>query len=215
MGWLWPESDPQRARWSLNSAIYTLRNLLGGCLPYLPASQTVSFERGGYRLSPHPRFNVDIEEFDSHYEAGRRLEETGLVAEAVAEYDKVAGLYRGDYLIEDLYEEWTMVERERLAETYADLSRRLAVYHMKNGQLREGVRICYRLLEKNRCDEEAHCLLMQCYARLGQQSRALRQYKLCEQALKHEYDMAPSPKTRTFYASILRKGGPAQGSVHE
>jgi len=26
MGWLWPESDPEKARWSLNSSIYTLRN---------------------------------------------------------------------------------------------------------------------------------------------------------------------------------------------
>jgi hypothetical protein len=36
------------------------------------------------------------------------------VAEAVAEYEKAADLYRGDYPTEDLYEEWTVIEPERL-----------------------------------------------------------------------------------------------------
>ncbi len=36
------------------------------------------------------------------------------MAEAVAEYEKAADLYRGDYLTEELYEEWTVIERERL-----------------------------------------------------------------------------------------------------
>jgi len=29
MGWLWPESDPKWARWSLNSAVHALRKMLG------------------------------------------------------------------------------------------------------------------------------------------------------------------------------------------
>ncbi len=206
MGWLWPESDPKRARWSLNSAVYALRKLLGGCLPSLPASETILFQGGGYRLSPRVLLSADTEEFDSRYEEGLRLEEAGRVSEAVAEYEQAAELYRGDYLIEDLYEEWTMIERERLVEAYADLSRRLAARYMEGGRLREGVRACYRVLEKDRSDEDAHRLLMECFVRLGQRGRALRQYGLCEQALKHEYDATPSPEARALYTSILKDG---------
>src|ERR671933_2365595 len=162
MGWLWPESDLKRARWSLNSAIYALRKLLGGCLPSLPAAETILFEGGGYRLSPRIALSADTDEFDSHYEKGRRLEKAGRRPEAVAEYEKAVKLYRGDYLIEDLYEEWTMIERQRLIDAYADLSRRLAVHYMKIGQPRESVQICYRILEKDRCDEGTHRLLMEC-----------------------------------------------------
>lgn len=128
------------------------------------------------------------------------------MSEAVAEYEQAAELYRGDYLIEDLYEEWTMIERERLVEAYADLSRRLAARYMEGGRLREGVRACYRVLEKDRSDEDAHRLLMECFVRLGQRGRALRQYGLCEQALKHEYDATPSPEARALYTSILKDG---------
>ncbi|MCA1716826.1 MAG: hypothetical protein LC781_08200 [Actinobacteria bacterium] len=207
MGWLWPESDPKRARWSLNSTVYALRKLLGGCLSSLPASETVLFEGGGYRLSPRVLLSVDTDEFDSRYEEGLQLEEAGRVAEAVVEYEKAADLYRGDYLIEDLYEEWTVIERERLCEVYVDLSRRLAVHYMEGGRLREGVRTCYRVLEKDRSDEDAHRLLMECFVRLGQRSRALRQYGLCEQALRGDYDMPPSPGTRALYASIMKDSG--------
>ncbi len=207
MGWLWPESEPKRARWSLNSAVYALRKLLGDCLPTLPASETILLEKGRYRLSPHIRLSVDTDEFDSRLAKGRRLEEAGRVPEAVAEYEKAAGLYRGDYLIEDLYEEWTTIERERLVDGYTDLLRRLAVHHVEAGRPRESVRACYRVLEKDRCDEDTHRLLMECFVRLGQRTRALRQYGLCERALEREYGMTPSPQTRSFYASILRDGG--------
>ncbi len=58
--------------------------------------------------------SADTDDFDSCYEEGLQPEEAGRVAEAVAEYEKAADLYRGDYLTEDLYKEWTVIERERL-----------------------------------------------------------------------------------------------------
>jgi DNA-binding SARP family transcriptional activator len=204
MDWLWPESDLKRARWSLHSAVHALRKLLGGCLPSLSASETVLFESGRYRLSPRIRVSADTAEFDARYEKGCRLEKVGRVPEAVAEYEKAVGLYRGDYLVEDLYEEWTMIERERLVDAYKDSLRRLAGYYMEVGQPWESVRTCYRVLEKDRCDEDAHRLLMECFVGLGQRVRALRQYTLCERALKHEHNMTPSPETRALYTSILK-----------
>jgi DNA-binding SARP family transcriptional activator len=79
---------------------------------------------------------------------------------------------------------------------------------MKGGQPQESVRICYRILEKDRCDEDTHRLLMECFVRLGQRARALRQYGLCEQALRQEHDMTPSPETRALYTNIPKDGGP-------
>jgi len=187
MDWLWPKSALKKARWSLNSAICALRKLLGRYLPSLPASETVLFERGRYRVTPRIRLSTDTDEFDSHYEEGCRLEKASRVSEAVAEYEKAARLYRDDYLIEDLYEDWTAVERQRLTDAYIDLSRRLAVCYMEDGQLQESVQTCYRILEKDRCNEDAHRLLMGCFVCLGQRARALCQHRLCEGALRREY----------------------------
>lgn len=206
MGWLWPESDLKRARWSLNSAVYALRGLLSDCLPSLPASEAILFEESRYRLSPRISLGTDVDDFDSRYEEGRRLERAGRVSEAIARYAEAVGLYRGDYLTEDLYEEWTAIERQRLIDAYMDSLRRVAAYHMETGQPREAVRSCFRVLEKDSCDEDAHRLLMECFVRLGQRTRALRQYTLCEVALRQEYGMRPCSETQTLYTSILKDG---------
>jgi len=203
MGWLWPESNLKKARWSLNSAIHGLRKLLSGCSSSI-STNYVFLEDGYYRLSPDVRVSTDVDDFDRHHEQGRRLEKESRKQDATIEYEKAVGLYRGDYLIEDLYEDWTMVERERLANAYIDLLGRLAIYYMGVGQQQESIRACYKVLEKDRCHEDSYRLLMQCYARLGLRARALHQYRMCEQILSQEYGTSPSPETRSLYMRLLK-----------
>jgi len=203
MGWLWPESNLKKARWSLNSAIHGLRKLLSGCSSSVSMNY-VFLEDGYYRLSPSVRVTTDVEAFDRHHERGRRLEKDRRMREAAVEYEKAIELYRDDYLVEDLYEDWTMVERERLANAYIDILGRLAVHYMEVEQHQESIRACYRVLEKDRCHEDSYRLLMQCYARLGLRARALHQYRMCEQILGQEYGTSPSPETRSLYLKLLR-----------
>jgi DNA-binding SARP family transcriptional activator len=203
MGWLWPESNLKKARWSLNSAIHGLRKLLSGCSTSV-STNYVLLEDGYYRLSPSVRVTTDVDDFDSHHERGRRLEKDRRMREAAIEYERAVELYRGDYLIEDLYEDWTMVERERLANACIDLLDRLAIHYMEVGQHQESIRACYRVLEKDRCHEDSYRLLMECYARLGLRARALHQYRMCEQILEQEYGTSPSPETRSHYTRLLK-----------
>jgi len=202
MGWLWPESNLKKARWSLNSAVYSLRKLLSRCLSS-DTAQLVLLEEGYYSLCPTVRVETDVDEFDAHYEQGRCLVNAHQMEEAAPEYERAVELYRGDYLVEDLYEDWTMIERERLAQAYVDILGRLAIHHMEAGQPQEVMRVCYRLLEKDRCHEDSYRLLMRCYARLGLQGRALHHYWLCKEALKQKYGIDPSSETQALHRSIL------------
>jgi DNA-binding SARP family transcriptional activator len=202
MGWLWPESNLKRARWSLNSAIHTLRNLISECPSAAPINY-ILLKDGYYRLSSDVRVLNDVDEFDAHYGEGQRLEKEGRAREAAAEYEKAIELYRGDYLVEDLYDDWTMFERERLSNAYTDMLGRLAAHYYETEQYQESLRACYRILEKDCCHEDSYRLLMRCYARLSLWERALRQYRLCERILRQEYGMTPSPETRALYGSLL------------
>jgi DNA-binding SARP family transcriptional activator len=202
MGWLWPESNLKRARWSLNSAIHGLRKVFSECPSSAPLNY-VLLEEGHYRLCPVVRVTTDVDEFDARYERGRRLEKEGRAEEAAAEYEKAIELHRGDYLVEDLYEDWTMVERERLSIAYTDMLGRLAAHYYETAQYQESLRACYRILEKDRCHEDSYRLLIRCYSRLRLWKRALRQYCLCERILRQEYDMAPSSETQALYERLL------------
>jgi DNA-binding SARP family transcriptional activator len=206
MGWLWPHSNLKKARWSLNSAIHGLRKLLGECGDSSSGSANyyyVVLEEGYYRVCSEAQVVTDVDEFDTHYERGRTLHTEGRMAEAAAHYEKAIALYRGDYLVEDLYEDWTMVERERLSNAYIDMLGRLAHYYFETGHHQESIRACYRILEKDRCHEESYRLLMHSYSNLGLRGRALRQYRLCERILRQEYGTAPSAETQALYLSLL------------
>jgi DNA-binding SARP family transcriptional activator len=221
MGWLWPHSNLKKARWSLNSAIHGLRKLLSECGSSSSSSgggggsgssgggsgsanpYVVVLEEGYYRLCSEVQILSDVDEFDHYYEEGRRLQTQGSLEQAAAHYESAISLYRGEYLVEDLYEDWTMVERERLSNAYIDMLGRLAYYYSETGEHQQSIRACYRVLEKDRCHEESYRLLMRSYSRLGLRGRALRQYRLCERILRQEYGSAPSPETRALCLSIM------------
>ena len=203
MDWLWPESGLKKARWSLNSAVYALRRSLDEHPPKTVASDCVVLERGYYRLARGLRISSDVEEFDAHYERGRFLERSKEAEDAASEYEKAVALYRGDYLLEDLYEDWTMIERERLTSAYVDILDRLAAYHEQVGSLQQSTADRYLLLERDPYHEESYRALMRCYAHLGLRGRALRQYELCEQRLRCLHGISPAPETRVLNEKLL------------
>jgi LuxR family transcriptional regulator, maltose regulon positive regulatory protein len=198
--WLWPESTPKKGRSSLNVAICTLRKLLSDCSAGL--QNCILLEQGYYRLCSSVRVEKDVDEFDFRYEQGRLLEKTNRM-EGAAEYERAVELYRGEYLLEHLYEDWTMVERERLSNVYLDMLERLAVYYKESEQLRESIRISYRILEKDRGHENSHLLLTECYALLGSYGRALRQYRLFKGVLKSTHGTEPSVEMEKRFEKVL------------
>jgi DNA-binding SARP family transcriptional activator len=201
MEWLWPESSLKKARSSLNVAIHTLRRLLSNCSAGL--HNYILLEEGYYRLRPTVWVGSDVEEFDRRYEQGCRLEKINRLDEAAAEYEKAIEHYRGEYLLEHLYEDWTMVERERLSNAYVDMLERLALYYKDSAQLQKRIQLCYRILEKDRSHENSHLLLTEAYALLGWYGRALHQYRLFKGVLKSTYGTEPSVETEKRFEKVL------------
>ena len=96
-----------------------------------------------------------------------------------------------------------MVERERLANAYVDMLDRLAAHYYDTGQFQESLRICFRLLKKDPCYDNSHRLVMECYARLGLFTRALRHYQSYQHILHHRLNKVPSEEIQALYRSIL------------
>ena len=57
---------------------------------------------------------VDVDEFEALWRAGRSLERSGRLDEAVDTYRRAEALYTGDFLEEDPYEDWASLRREAL-----------------------------------------------------------------------------------------------------
>jgi LuxR family transcriptional regulator, maltose regulon positive regulatory protein len=216
MGWLWPESNLRRARSALGSTVHTLRKALNSRLPQrADSTDCLVFKDGQYSIHSDVRVSSDTQRFSYLYRRGCHLEDARQIQEAAKEYERAIELYKGDYLVEDLDEDWTMVERERLAHAYVYALDRVAGYQLATGQLRKCIESNYRLLEKDYSHEESYRRLMRCYARLGLRFRVLEQYRLCQKVLRQAFRISPSPETQSLYQEIVSKGATAAGPTYE
>jgi DNA-binding SARP family transcriptional activator len=199
MDLFWPNMDPDAARRNLHQAIYCLRQTLR---QYDSQLNHILFDNDCYFLNPGISVWVDTEEFESHAEIGVRLEIAGQVEEAVMHYGVAENLYRGEYLEEDLYEEWTIPIRDRLRTLYLNVADRLSEYYARKGEHAVAINLCHRMLAQDNCHEGAHRRLMYCYLAQGQRHLAIRQYHICQETLRSELNLDPSPETQAIMRSI-------------
>ena len=148
---------------------------------------------------------IDFEEFVRRYEAAQALEKRGEWTEAVKEYEVAESLYQGEFLEEDLYEEWPISRREGLKDSYLVILDRLSRYYFEQQEYATCIHLCQRILAKDDCREDAHRRLMRCYSRQGHRNLALRQYHLCVEALAEVLDVPPTQDSVTLYHQIRNR----------
>ena len=201
---LWPECDPRTAGNNLKSAIYGLRRTLDDILESNRDFPCLLFMQGSYLINPEIDLWVDVDEFQQHWALGRRFEKENKLPEAIREYEKAEALYRGDYLEDEPYEEWTLLRREALIDTYLLILGKLAEYSLKNADYDGCITYSQKILTKDPCREDAYRRLMTCYSRLRQRNRALRWYEMCRRTVQSELDTTPDHETSALYHQLLK-----------
>jgi DNA-binding SARP family transcriptional activator len=201
MDLLWPDADAESARRNLHQAIYSLRQTMK---EGAPDYQHVLFENEHYFLNPGMDIWLDFVEFEENYRRGQQMEQLNRVNEAMQAYEAAELLYRGDFMVEDLYEDLPIARRHYFWGIYLSTAFRLSQCYMKLGQIRAAIAVNQKVLERDRTHEAAHQALMKCYVLLGQRNLAVRQYQICVEILKEELNLPPSVETRDIYQQIIR-----------
>src|SRR5215469_3763962 len=194
----WPESSPKASRNSLNVAIHGLRRVLKEAKDV----PVIVYSGGTYRLHPDVHLWLDVEEFDKLVERGRLHEDRGETDQATAAYEFAAGLYRGEFLADDPYDDWAELIRERLRLAYLDTLGRHSNLHFNAGRYAASANLCQRIIEQDPCREDAYRRLMRCYSRQGQPHLALIQYRACARTLKSELGVEPDVPTVKLHNQI-------------
>jgi DNA-binding SARP family transcriptional activator len=190
---LWPDAEPGVANNRLKVAVHRLRQMLGSACPQ--QRDSVLFQNGAYGFNPAVGVWTDVDAFEECYRAGLLLERAGQTAEAMSLYTRARQLYRGDLLPDDTFEEWTLVRREELRESYLDILGRLSRHYLRNGQTDAAIEGWRSILAKDPWREDAYRALMICHARIGRRSLALRWYDLCVIVLREQLNLEPEEAT--------------------
>jgi len=120
-------------------------------------------------------------------------------------------LYRGD-LMDDLYDDWILVQREALRAEYVKALETIMSYHTYHLHLADAITYGQKLLGLDPLLEHVHRELMLCHYRIGNRSAALRQYALCEDVLWSELNVEPMEETREIYQQLV-SAGPAKSLI--
>ena len=195
----WPDVDVDIARNRLQVAVSGVRRALREITP----TPVIEYRDGSYRIAADVAVQTDVDRFEQSLVAGAAAESADRVGDALAAYRAAVRLWRGDYASDTPFEQWSMLPREHLRLRYVDALDRMSRLQLDAGQLDACVATAHRMLDVDPSREDAHRLLMRCYAGQGRVHQALRQFDLCVRSLRATVDAAPSAATVRLRDAVI------------
>jgi DNA-binding SARP family transcriptional activator len=171
---MWPDLSAHAGAANLRKAAHLARQVLGG-------PDAVVLTGGTVVLFPGMEVWTDAEEFERAADAALRGGDEAAATSAI-------GLYAGQVLPEDPYEDWAAVVRERLRARYLELLRRAGEWQ--------------RLVEEEPTNEEAHRALIRGWLKRGNHRAAMRQFTRLREILAKEFGVRPSRETLALWSHI-------------
>jgi DNA-binding SARP family transcriptional activator len=135
---------------------------------------------------------IDVEIFLHDVAAAEALRERGHRSESVEHLRAAVAAYSGDFLEEDLYEDWAIPLRERARTAYFAAAGALAADAEAVGDGETAIRSYLRILERDPLNEDAHLRLVRALAAVGRHGDALRRYRQYCSAMR-EIGAEPAP----------------------
>jgi DNA-binding SARP family transcriptional activator len=183
-GVLWLDSNEERAAGSLRSALWRIRQC---------GESIVESTQRGLRLSPD--VGVDVRETIAW---ARRL---GDAQHAIDDAD-VRLAFAGGELLADWYDDWVLLERERLRQLRLHalevLSQRLVVA----GRFAEAMEVALVALRSEPLRESAHRAVISVHLAEGNPSEALRQFRRYRELLRTQLGLDPSALMRALVNAL-------------
>jgi len=197
---LWPDTTTAQSKKNLRQALWQLQSALGSQNQRLN-DRIVLVEPDWVQLNSAANFWLDVAVFERTFNLVQKTPGQELDSSTAQLLQETVQLYQGP-LLEGWYQDWCLLERERLQSLYLAMLDKLMrdgeVIHDYETGLLYGMRImCY-----DRARERTHRRMMRLYYLLGDRAEALRQYERCAAALEEELGISPSKSTIAIYRQI-------------
>jgi DNA-binding SARP family transcriptional activator len=144
---------------------------------------------GGYTLN-HAEFWIDADEFEAQVKSGVAALGHGERGAAREHLETALSLYQGDFLADEPYAEWALMERERLHALAEKPLRGLGELHGDDPDAAAGY--LERLAQMEPLDGAVQRELLTLWLRQGRLSRATRHYQAFRQRLLREFGENPA-----------------------
>lgn len=197
---LWPQhnyADPRRA---LRTPVYRLRQILSeDGLP--DAEEYILYIQGCYVWNNQSNFWVDADEFENLLRQAAQIPETEL-DKKIDLYLQAIDLYRGEYLPENLYADWTIAQRNHYRRLYLEAIDSLAVIYQSQQRYQELTDLCERAITLEPFEESLHVYYMDGLIRSGHHKHAREHYRQVTHFFYTELGVKPSRELQQLYREL-------------
>ncbi len=199
-GLFWGDSPEPRARHSFNTAVWRLRQWVGGFQGVSTPIIVIDDDRIG--LNPHALCWLDTGEFEEHISLAQRLHRTAPEI-ATNSLHRAVELYQGQ-LMEGCYADWCLIERDRLHQLFMQALIHLMVFHTTQREYLQAINCAQRILRDDPLREEVQRELIKLFILNQQPDDALSQYRRCETILEQELGIKPMRETSELFQKMIR-----------
>ena len=194
---LWPDSPAQQADLNFRVTLSTLRKTLSqnGQKDF----PNLLRKEGGYELSLGKEGWSDADEFVREMDFARYKEKKQDNHDALGHYLNAENLYQGDFMMENVYEDWYFIEREHLKIQYLHALTKILNYHEEQHNLTEAVHYCYKVLKVDPYREDIFRKLMGYHFELGNRSEVRSIFEWCRKNIEHDLGVGLTNETKELY----------------
>jgi DNA-binding SARP family transcriptional activator len=184
-GTLWLNVPEDRAFGSLRSALWRLRRL---------DIEVVEATARNMRLAP----SVTVDAREAAEWSRRILDGTSRATNAPLD----DGILQGE-LLPDWYDDWVLIERERLRELQLHALEVLCEGWTQRGRFAQAMDAALAAVRLEPLRESAHRLLIKVHLAEGNEAAALRHYQLYRRQLRDELDLEPSRQMDALVRAVF------------
>lgn len=203
---LWPDEPLQTALTSLRQALHRLRQAIE---PAGEEGRYLLITRQSVQLNA-AAITIDFHAFQQALQAvaAHRHRSAAICAVCAERLCAALDRYRGGLLPgfsfpgSEQFEEWLLIERERLRNQLCGLIDQLAAYHERRGAFDAALDLLRRWVAVEPWHEPAHLRLIGALAHAGQRTLALRQFERYRAFLAADLGIEPSLAARQMIAEV-------------
>jgi LuxR family transcriptional regulator, maltose regulon positive regulatory protein len=178
---LWPDSEADAARKSLDMTVHRLRALLGGAEYVLANDGCIGFDRN--------RVWVDASMFEE------------LTRDGADKAERAARLYRGVLLPEEIDSAWSVSYREKLRDSFNRLVCAQAAAFESRQEYQQALNWYAHGLETDDLVEAMYQGIMRCQMQLERSADALATFQRLRRTLAAKLRALPSPESAALAAA--------------
>ena len=193
MDFFWPKSEKKSASVSLRAALYELKKVLAKYGIKNDSDTPFIHERiGSLEIKPNNMLSIDTDEFLSLYDEYKSNRKKGIGEKRLLPIlERMNTIYSGDLLAEEIYSDWTFVNREAYKSIFQETVTALASLYIEVQESNMAEKLLLKVLSIDPYNEEACLMLLRLYISLNQRSRAAKLYSDFEKRLIKDLDIRP------------------------